>query len=40
MMTRDELYQLAQDIKVPGRSKMSRDELVEAVANAQARQAS
>ncbi|MGO9195906.1 MAG: Ku protein [Acidimicrobiales bacterium] len=41
MMTREELYQLAQDIKVPGRSKMSREELVEAVANAQAsRQAS
>ncbi|MGO9557575.1 MAG: Ku protein [Acidimicrobiales bacterium] len=40
MMSRDELYQLAQDIKVPGRSKMSREELVEAVANAQARQAS
>lgn len=36
MMSREELYQLAQDIKVPGRSKMSRDELEEAVANAQA----
>lgn len=41
MMSREELYQLAQDIKVPGRSKMSKDELAEAVANAQAaRQAS
>ncbi len=41
MMTREELYQLAQDINVPGRSKMTRDELAEAVANAQAgRQAS
>ena len=41
MMSREELYQLAQDIKVPGRSKMSREELAEAVATAQAtRQAS
>ncbi len=41
MMSREELYQLAQDIKVPGRSKMSRDELRQAVAEAQAaRQAS
>jgi DNA end-binding protein Ku len=36
MMSREELYQLAQDIKVPGRSKMNRDELAEAVASAQA----
>jgi DNA end-binding protein Ku len=36
MMSREELYQLAQDINVPGRSKMTRDELAEAVANAQA----
>ncbi len=40
MLNREELYQLAQDIKVPGRSKMSRDELEHAVAKAQARQAS
>ncbi|MHB1988116.1 MAG: non-homologous end joining protein Ku [Acidimicrobiales bacterium] len=41
MMSREELYQLAQSNKVPGRSKMNRDELARAVANAQAsRQAS
>lgn len=40
MMSREELYQLASDIKVPGRSKMSRDELRRAVEEAQARQAS
>ncbi|HLI43937.1 MAG TPA: Ku protein [Acidimicrobiales bacterium] len=41
MMSRDELYQLAQDIQLPGRSKMNRDELADAVANARAaRQAS
>jgi DNA end-binding protein Ku len=36
MMSREELYQLAQDIRVPGRSKMNRDELAQAVADAQA----
>jgi DNA end-binding protein Ku len=36
MMSREELYQLAQDINLPGRSKMNRDELEEAVASAQA----
>ncbi len=36
MMSREELYQLAQEINVPGRSKMNRDELAEAVASAQA----
>ncbi|HET9090955.1 MAG TPA: Rho termination factor N-terminal domain-containing protein, partial [Acidimicrobiales bacterium] len=36
MMSREELYQLAQDINVPGRSKMNRDQLAEAVASARA----
>lgn len=36
MMTRDELYQLAQDIQLPGRSKMTRNELERAVTEAQA----
>jgi DNA end-binding protein Ku len=31
MMSREELYQLAQDIDLPGRSKMTREQLVEAV---------
>lgn len=35
MMSREELYQLAQDIDVPGRSKMTRDQLARAVAKAE-----
>lgn len=34
MMTREELYQLAQDANVPGRSKMTREQLAEAIAEA------
>jgi DNA end-binding protein Ku len=36
MMSREELYQLAQDINLPGRSKMTRQELQEDVASARA----
>ncbi|MGH9298008.1 MAG: Ku protein [Acidimicrobiales bacterium] len=37
LMSREELYQLAQNLELPGRSKMSRDELEQAVAGAKAR---
>lgn len=34
-MTRNDLYKLAQDAKIPGRSKMTKDELLEALTAAQ-----
>jgi len=30
-LTRDELYERAQEAEIPGRSEMSKDELVEAL---------
>jgi DNA end-binding protein Ku len=33
--TRDELYEMARDLDVPGRSKMTKDELVAAVKDAE-----
>ncbi|HET6795262.1 MAG TPA: Ku protein [Acidimicrobiales bacterium] len=36
-MTKEELYQLAQELDVPGRSKMSRDKLAKAVKEASGR---
>lgn len=35
-MTRADLYKLAQDAKTPGRSKMTKDQLIEALTAAQA----
>jgi DNA end-binding protein Ku len=39
-LSKDELYARAQELKIPGRSKMSRDELAEAIARADQRVAS